>query len=229
MTNPRSGHIVIDCSSMELCAEVVELHSRLIPYGPVPRLGTYFMRHIYYPLLISSGWLRCDAYCKDGKVVGFLASQNPRISLLVAVGFGGALRLLWGIFLACACSPRRVSVIWELLVRESRIHDDGFAVQLLSFAVGEQFRQLTDHRSGKRVSNVLFEKCVAYWQGVGQRNLFCHVKRANTPMLLFYNSYGATIRPLKSDPASYEVVYRTGLADETSHAFRQVNCEHRAD
>src|SRR5437867_11527500 len=103
----KDGYFVFDGVDATVRQKISELHSRLIPYGSVSRLGLGFMRNTYYKILPRCGWLRCEAFSHHGNVVGFFTSAQEEGSLLKSTGARRFLRLGFGIFGAIALSPRR--------------------------------------------------------------------------------------------------------------------------
>ena len=202
----QTGYFPFDGNDVETRKQIALLHSQMIPYGPVPRLGHDFMCDTYYKILPSSGWLKCEAYSHEGKVIGFFSSAREEGSLLKALGLLRFFKLGVGILKTVACSPRRLMVVLELLRRSPPKHRIG-AVELLSFGVYPEFRNFFDPATGKRVSLLLFENCMKAWKARGMKTVFCRVKRDNLPVLLFYKNYGATICSHEDDSTSFEIEF----------------------
>jgi hypothetical protein len=202
----QTGYFAFDGKDKEARVQVARLHAQMIPYGPVPRLGRDFMQGTYYKLLPSSGWLKCEVYSQDGTIVGFFSSAKEEGSLLKALGCFKFFNLGLGILKAVVCLPRRLFVVLELLHRSPPKHRVGEA-ELLSFGVYPEFRNFVDPLTNKRISLLLFEKCMDSWKGRGVNTVFCRVKRDNLSVLLFYKNYGAKICSHSEDATSYEIEF----------------------
>ena len=202
----KNGYFVFDGVDASVRKEISELHNKLIPYGTVAKLGLGFMRNTYYKILPNSGWLRCDMYSQEEKVVGFFSSARAEGSLRQALGWRRFLGLGLGLLAACARSPKRILVVMELLRRSPPMDKVG-GVELLSFGVDEKLRRFTDPVTGLRISTLLFENCMNAWKARGIKTVFCRVKRDNLPVLLFYKNYGAQIQSHSDDTTSFEIVF----------------------
>src|SRR6266576_3515679 len=203
----KAGYFVFDGVDPTVRQKISELHSRLIPYGSVSRLGLGFMQNTYYRILPASGWLRCEAFSHGDNVIGFFTSAREEGSLFKSLGVWNFLKLGLGILFAVAQSPKRLFGVLELLRRSPPKEKIG-AVELLSFGVDEKFRHFVDPSAGNRISTLLFERCLQSWKARGIEFAFGRVKTDNLPVLLFYKNYAVEIKPHPEDVTSYEIIFR---------------------
>lgn len=190
------GFKVVRLTDADKCAasHAADLHAELLATSPVARMGTQFMRDVYYGALVSTDLAVAHVAYVDGQPAGFITATNDPERFMTR----GLLRRPWGagwgVARAVLSNPMRVGVLWETTrLNASRQYDDKETPtgELLSFGVREPYRHPTFMRSrGIRVGHELLDVAVAALKARGALRVRAIVDADNKPAQFFYRGAG---------------------------------------
>ena len=213
----KDGVTPLDPRSVTDVESAVRLHALLLPRSPVARLGSAFMRHFYYRVLIEDGLVRCDLYHCQGVAAGFIV-YTTYPSDFMAQG----LRRHW-LYLALLMvglglrHPVRLAVMLRVLTSMRGRRSQAGSIsegEALSFGVLPEYRSSEFvRRTGRRISRELFQRASEYFRREKIASFRLLVEADNREALLFYHAMGGRVRHgPKEGGQTVEIICATGDA-----------------
>jgi len=192
----RSPNLVsLDPNDQDQVHAAAELHRELLSDSPVAQLGYRFMTKFYYSKLVEARLIRCDLYSYKGTYVAFSAYTKYPFTFMRQGKRRHFVYLSFLLFQSLLLGPRRLKTIFKVIGRSYRRGQDrkDKTGEVLSFGVLAPYRNLKDEVTGLRISNLLFERIIAYFKDQGFERIQGEIKKDNKPALFFWRSYGASI------------------------------------
>lgn len=179
-----------DASGLETIAH---LHRELLPFGPMAKLGTGFLRDFCYRQLLSDGLLRATVAWADDTPAGFVAWTDMSITFH-RTAIKSHLLLVSALTVRAVLTdpavitrlPRAVRLMFDRR-GEQRSWDDPSAEVL---AIGVR-REYARSRVGQRLSVGLIEHAATALVAQGFNDMRMLVDADNRAPLLLYHSLGA--------------------------------------
>ena len=195
MNNGLAEIIPLDYTNEKHVRAAARLHATLLPDSWISQLGAEFMERFYYRTLIKEKKIYCNLFRHLGNYAGFISYTETPASFMKEAGRRHFFYLNLLLIKLIFKDPRRITTLLEMIQygRKKSSQIENKTVELLSFGVLPDFLKLKDHRN-LRISHLLFEHTIAHLKNKGFKQALMDVQKHNKPMLLFYASYGASIK-----------------------------------
>ncbi len=203
--------------------DVAQMHTELLSWGPVARLGKLFLRRYCYSLLVREGLLKVIVSRVAAKPAGFVAyttvpgdflsraiRRHPaRVALLMLVSV--VIRPATLAVLAKAVRPARHRMRGQALLPKAE-------AEIMAIGVYPEYRSMQFiRRTELRISRDLFFRVVASLRAEGFRSVQMDVDAFNKEALLFYHGLGGRLESFdRFGDSMYRIVF--DLADLGPHA-----------
>lgn len=201
--------VSLDYKNQEQVDAAAKLHQELLSDSPISQLGYQFMTRFYYTKLIKAGLVNCDLCKHEGKYVAFLAYTKYPFTFMEEGRRRYFLYLSFLLLESLLLNPYRIKTILKVIQigRKRQFKKNGNKTgEMLSFGVLEPYGNVRDETTGLRISNLLFERALAYFKKEGFVRIRGEIKKDNKPSLLFWSLYGGVIKDHRWSKQSYYLV-----------------------
>jgi ribosomal protein S18 acetylase RimI-like enzyme len=172
------------------------LHKELLDWGPICKLGGYFLEKYIYSKLVREGLINAALFEVDGDVAGFVAYTSCSYTFhrkairddWYTVGYLMTLSIMRNPLILF----RMMKAVREILGRrsENALKDESVGELL---AIGVKQKYLSPDfifRNKLRISELLFEHVEATLRDQGISRMRLIVDKFNQPALIFYHGLG---------------------------------------
>jgi len=178
---------------------VVRLHRELLDWGPISKLGGYFMQRFIYSHLIRDGLISAALFEVDGDAAGFVAYTPCSYTFHRQAIKDHWMRVGYFMVISIFRNPRilfrLLKAVHEMFARRSEtISGDEAVGEILAIGVKQEYQNPEFiYRTHLRISDKLFNHVVDKLKGQGIKRLRLMVDIFNKPALLFYHGMGGRI------------------------------------